>query len=69
MSPIVKKQLFHGLRIFGIGIWAIIALMASTTCWKEGMGAGINIAGVLNLLIHGVGMYFFIKYDKSKEEE
>lgn len=69
MSPIVKKQLFHGLRVFGIALWVIVALVASSVCWKPGMTPGENIFGVLNFLIHGACIYLAIKYDLKKEKE
>lgn len=69
MEPAVKKQLFHGLRVFGIAVWAIIALIASTVCWKQGTTVGENVFGVLNLLIHAFGIFLAVKYDAKKEKE
>ena len=69
MEPIVKKQLFHGLRIFSIVFWAIVALIASSVCWQEGTTVGGNVFGVLNLLIHAIGIFFAVKYDVQKEKE
>lgn len=69
MEPVVKKQLFHGLRIFSIGFWAIVALIASSVCWQEGTTVGENVFGVLNLLIHAIGIFFAVKYDTKKEKE
>ena len=69
MEQASKKQLFHGLRVFGIAIWAIIALIASSICWKAGTTAGENVFGVLNLLVHAAGIFFAVKYDIKKEKE
>lgn len=69
MEPVVKKQLFHGLRIFGIVFWAIVALIASSVCWKAETTAGENVFGVLNLLVHAAGIFFAVKYDIKKEKE
>lgn len=69
MEPVVKKQLFHSLRIFGIGFWAIVALIASSVCWKTGTTTGENVFGVLNLLIHAICIFFAVKYDIKKEKE
>lgn len=69
MEQASKKQLFHGLRVFGIAVWAIIALIASTVCWKQGTTVGENIFGALNLLIHLGCITAVALYDIKKEKE
>lgn len=69
MTPVVKKQLFHGLRVFGMGLWVIVALMASTPCLSAEAGAFYNVAGVLNLILSALGIFLLIRYDRKAEEE